>query len=148
MQQKKKIYIYILKYWTPSNNFEHPSWDPENPTVSFSSSSSPPLLFLSPFFLPSFTFVLLKHPVVSYFIFFIYVHAFFVCGHCPSTFWELRSIYLNIKVTFLYVATVLPLFLFYVPAFFSIVLRKWEVTFFFFFLLMNVLRTEKYLFKY
>ena len=59
-----------MKYWTLSNNIEHPSWYPEHPATSFSSSSSPPLLFLYPFFLRSFTFCFAE-TAVSYFIFFV-----------------------------------------------------------------------------
>ena len=62
----KKKFIYILKYWTPSNNIEHPA-------ASFLLL----LLLLHPFFFSAHSFfvlllfVLLKHPTVSYFIFFV-----------------------------------------------------------------------------
>ena len=79
MQQKKNIYIYILKYWIPSNNIEQPRWDLEPPAASFSSSSSPPLLFICPFFLRSFTFCFAQTP--SCFLF------HFLCFVCLLCMW-------------------------------------------------------------
>ena len=83
-KKKKKIY----KYWC----IKHPQII-LNTLLEILNTLLPLfllLLLLRPFFFSAHSFfvrllfVLLKHPAVSYFIFFV-LCAFFVCGHYPST---------------------------------------------------------------